>query len=313
MTADRPNVYAGADLDRAGHRRLDGAWLSARLRDPSTRLVPVWGGRVLVTEGESPRVVTADIGALEALGLSGEAAVLLGTREGGQNGAREAVAYFAVDLADLGDGVQPTIEGARFEDLRAVGPLLPAPEASLLAYARGILHWRRQHRYCGSCGAPTRLESAGHLLRCSGEACGIAHHPRTDPAVIMLVHDGAGRCVLARNLRHPPGMHSVLAGFVEPGESLEEAVAREVREEVGLDVSDVRYRSSQPWPFPGSLMLGFRARAAPGEIRVDESELRMARWFTREELLRSPGDETFRLPRPDSIARRLVEEWLAEG
>ncbi|MDH3792070.1 MAG: NAD(+) diphosphatase, partial [Rhodospirillales bacterium] len=149
---------------------------------------------------------------------------------------------------------------------------------------------------------------------CSAPDCGSQHFPRTDPAVIMLVHDGA-RCVLGRQEIWPPGMHSTLAGFVEPGETLEEAVAREVAEEVGLrfDPGQVFYQSSQPWPFPSSLMLGFHARIEPAELRVNRAEIESAAWFSREDLLNSPEDESFRLPRADSIARRLIEDWLAEA
>jgi NAD+ diphosphatase len=141
------------------------------------------------------------------------------------------------------------------------------------------------------------------------------HFPRTDPAVIMLVHDGAGRCLLGRQPFWPPGMHSTLAGFVEPGESLEEAVAREIWEEVGLKlpVEEVTYHSSQPWPFPSSIMLGFHARAEHGPLDLGADELESAQWYTREELRNSPEDETFKLPRRDSIARRLIEDWLEEG
>src|SRR5262249_49094954 len=147
-----------------------------------------------------------------------------------------------------------------FTDLRRVGPLLERFEGSLLAYARGITYWHQRHRFCGVCGAPTRSRDAGHVRVCLNETCKTQHFPRTDPAVIMLVHDG-DRCLLGRQSVWPTGMHSTLAGFVEPGESLEEAVAREVREETAIEVTDVAYHSSQPWPFPSSVMLGFHARA----------------------------------------------------
>jgi NAD+ diphosphatase len=147
------------------------------------------------------------------------------------------------------------------------------------------------------------------VRRCPNPACGATHFPRTDPAVIMLVVDGE-RCLLGRQSQWPPGMHSTLAGFVEPGESLERAVAREVREEAGIEIDDVAYHSSQPWPFPSSLMLGFTARATTTELRVDTTELEAARWFEKDWLLAHEDDDAFRLPRRDSIARRLIEDWL---
>jgi NAD+ diphosphatase len=171
--------------------------------------------------------------------------------------------------------------------------------------------WHARHRFCGVCGAPTESVEAGHVRRCTSPACGASHFPRTDPAVIMLVHDG-DRALLGRQKIWPPGMYSTLAGFVEPGESLEETVAREVFEESGIRVAEVRYHSSQPWPFPASLMIGFHAAAASREIRMDQSELEDCGWFSRAEL-RDFGRQGKALPRADSIARRLIEDWLAQG
>jgi NAD+ diphosphatase len=226
-------------------------------------------------------------------------------------GIVEERAIFAVDLSHCEaplDAIAAT--GAfDFTDLRRVGPLLPRTEGALLAYARGIAYWHERHRFCGVCGAPTRSEEGGHVRRCTNGACEATHFPRTDPAVIMLVHDGE-RCLLGRKAEWPKGMHSTLAGFVEPGESLEEAVAREVFEETGIEVEEVTYHSSQPWPFPASLMLGFHARARTRTITIDADELEHAAWYERADLLAREDDDTLRLPRRDSIARRLVEDWL---
>jgi NAD+ diphosphatase len=206
----------------------------------------------------------------------------------------------------------PPVEGARFADARESGALLPGHEAAALAMARGLLLWHEATRFCPRCGAPVRLEQAGHLLRCTSEGCGTTHHARIEPSIITLVTDGGERCILGRSRRHPPGMHSCFAGFVEPGESLEDAVVREVREEIGVGVVDVEYHSSQPWPFPAALMIGFIARTDDAEIRMEDGdgEILEARWFTRAELLASPEDDTLRLPRASSIARRMVEDWL---
>lgn len=299
-----PNFYAGGRIERAAHKRLDPDWVAARFGDPRTRVYPVWRSQNLIvgTGDDGPRA--ASLSAAEARGLpDGELALL---------GMVGEVAHFALDVSHLEqpEAKVPFAGAGRFTDLRAVGPLLPRDQGALLAYARGLMHWHLRHRFCGSCGAPTRSLMAGHQRRCGNPDCAQDHFPRTDPAVIMLVHDG-DRIVLGRQRIWPPGMRSVLAGFVEPGESLEDAVAREVMEEVGIPVSEVRYHSSQPWPFPASIMLGFTARAARRRLKVNLSELEAAGWYRRDRLRASPEDATFRLPRRDSIARRLIEDWLA--
>jgi NAD+ diphosphatase len=296
-----PNFYAAAGLDRASYRRKDQDWLSERLLDPATRFVPVWRSQnlVLSAAGAAPRAAFLR---RQEIVVEGETALL---------GIIEDCAYFALDLSHVEVPLEVLhLESAvEFTDLRRVGPLLARQEGSLLAYARGIAYWHSRHRHCGVCGSPTRSEEAGHVRRCTNAACNAQHFPRTDPAVIMLVHDGE-RCLLGRQRIWPTGMHSTLAGFVEPGESLEEAVAREVFEETGILVDEVTYHSSQPWPFPASIMLGFHARARNTEIRVDKVELQDARWFERGFLLTHQDGDDFRLPRRDSIARRLIEDWL---
>jgi NAD+ diphosphatase len=302
---DRPNFYAALPLDRRAERRRDARWIAARLRLATTRLVPVWRTQSLVLgAGEAPRAGWLSVAQAERWIGDAETVFL---------GLAGDVAHFALELSHLEDPSPALAEtaGAAFADLRSVGPVLSQGEGALLAYARGLIHWHSRHRFCGVCGAPTRSEEAGHLRRCTNPACGAGHFPRTDPAVIMLVHDGE-RVLLGRQAQWPPGMHSVLAGFVEPGESLEEAVAREVFEETGIAVDEVRYRSSQPWPFPSSIMLGFTARALSTEIKLSPDEIESAAWYSRDDLRRSPEDATFRLPRRDSIARRLLEDWLAE-
>ncbi len=309
MPADpfRPNFYAGAALERLAQLRRDAAWIAARLADPATRILPIWRAHNLVIPGSAPRAGWLPVE--RARRLLNEA------REIAFLGYHQRIAHFAIEVSHLDDPapVASLAEAAAFTDLRAVGPLLDRDQGALLAYARGLMHWHARHRFCGVCGAATESLDAGHVRRCTNAACGAQHFPRTDPAVIMLVHDGGERAVLGRQKQWPPGMHSVLAGFVEPGESLEDAVRREVAEEVGLALTEVRYQSSQPWPFPSSIMLGFTARAAAGELRLAADELEAARWYKRAELRASPEDESFRLPRRDSIARRLVEDWLAEG
>jgi NAD+ diphosphatase len=297
-----PNFYAANGLDRAGHRRRQPEWLAQQLAHPETLFVPVWRGQNLVAS-LAEGAPTAMLVSREALvSLEGEPVLL---------GLREERAYFALDLSHREAPLEAiTAAGPiEFTDLRRVGPLLARPDGALLAYARGILHWHGRHRFCGLCGSPTRSEDSGHVRRCVSPDCNTAHFPRTDPAVIMLVTD-RDRALLGRQAVWAKGQHSTLAGFVEPGESLEEAVAREVREETGIMVDEVAYHSSQPWPFPASIMLGFTARALTTELQVDPEELEAARWFDRSFILGHVEDDTFRLPRRDSIARRLIEDWL---
>jgi NAD+ diphosphatase len=296
------NFYAGG-VDRASHLRKDSAWLGERLTHVSSRFVLVWRGQNLIANYESAEP-TAVFLPPDAIDATGKDAVLLGI--GGE------YTYFALDLSAM----EAPLEAVRaaplsaFIDLRRVGPLLLRQEGSLLAFARGMSYWHQRYRFCGVCGSPTRSEAAGHVRRCTNKACDATHFPRTDPAVIMLVHQGSERCLLGRQAAWPQGMHSTLAGFVEPGESLEEAVAREVYEETRIELASVTYHSSQPWPFPASLMLGFHAEAKTTEITVDKTELEAAQWYERAWLLAHQDNEDFRLPRRDSIARRLLEDWL---
>lgn len=325
MPASRaPLFYTGPSLDRCAQRRRDPDWIAARLAEPGALVVPVWRGNCLVSAGAAGhRAAFLSVGSALGLGAAPASMPLLGVSTeaaaggvpgGIPGGIPEGVAIFAADLSALEDPASPPELSAagRFEDLRAAGPTLPQAEGALLAYAKGLLWWHLRHGFCGVCGSPTESAEAGHVRRCADAACATQHFPRTDPAVIMLVHDG-DRVLLGRQPRFPPGMYSTLAGFVEPGESLEEAVAREVREEAGVEVEEVRYLASQPWPFPSSLMLGFFARAATTAIRVDPDELEDARWFGRDELLAAGEGDAFRLPRRDSIARRLVETWLGRA
>lgn len=311
ILASRPNVYSSSPLDRIAHRREDPAWIAEKLADPESLFVPVWRTKSLVRRTED--------GTPEAVYISGAVAKSLLMNDGPENspakspwaflGILEERAVFAIDISVADDPIPllPETEG-EFMDLRSVGWGVPRPEASVLAHARGLLHWRARHKFCAVCGNPNEVRSAGHVLQCT--VCQTQHFPRTDPAVIMLVHRG-DRALLGHSTRFPRAtMYSTLAGFVEPGETLEEAVRREVFEESGIQAGAVHYHSSQPWPFPGNIMLGFYAEALTEEITIDPEELKDARWFTREEM-RNHKDHGFDLPRVDSIARRLIEDWLA--
>jgi NAD+ diphosphatase len=317
-----PNYYAAPGFERAGLRRRETEWIRAALADAGSQFVPVWRSQNLVLDlaGVEPRAVVLPGSHAAPLLGDGDAETHLAEGRVVFLGVIEERPHFAIDLSHVETPLDmlasPALaasgvpaQSTRFADLRQLAGRLARHEGALLALARAMVFWHQRHRFCGVCGSPTSSEEAGHMRRCTNADCKAMHFPRTDPAVIMLVSDGE-RALLGRNKNFPPGMYSTLAGFVEPGEALEDAVAREVLEETGVEVSSVAYHSSQPWPFPANIMLGFHAEAATSEITVDYSELEDAKWFERDWLLSHVDDNSFRLPRLDSIARRLVEDWL---
>lgn len=288
------NVYAGAYLDRrAEERELEG-WFEAALGDHDTVFVVMNGTRVLVRGDEGLQGVNflrADDPRVATSNPTG--GVLLGWYEG-----RRCVLIEA-------PGEEVASGDESFVELRPLASRLPEKDAGLLAYARALAIWRANHRFCGRCGAPLRPTRAGHVLHC--ETCGHHSFPRIDPAIIVLVTDGT-RALLGRQAGWAAGRYSTIAGFVEPGESIEDAVVREVREETAIEVRSVGYHSSQPWPFPSSLMLGFEALADPDEPHARDGELEDVRWFSRADI----RSGRVGLPPSESISRRLIDGWLAE-
>lgn len=271
--------------ERIGGRRTDEAWLAEKWADPATRVLILAGGRFPLTDDG-----TAVAWVSPGEGPEGER-LLLGERDG--------VVHFVV----LPSGFRAPEDWGM---LRSVGPRLSPADAALVVQAQALGEWHAAHRFCPRCGGALTVSDGGYVLAC--RQCGRHHFPRTDPAVIMLVTDGE-RALLGRQPSWPEGRYSTLAGFVDPGESLEQAVIREVAEESGVEVTDVTYFGNQPWPFPSSLMVGFFARAVTTEIDVDGEEIEHARWFTREELRREAEEGTLLLPGGISISRSLVEAW----
>jgi len=310
---ERAIQYANARLDRAADRRDDAIWLKDAWQAGEAGIVAVWEEQHLLTITGSGPVEAVRLSLSTSLQVSLDQAIFLGLEA-------DSRPLFAVELAAHEAQRLAQTEGAEFADLRRYGPLLSPPDAGILAYARAMLNWHRNHQYCGRCGSPTASEQAGHRRRCQNTACGQVTFPRTDPAIIVLVehpgNDGKPpRCLLGRSPRWPAGTYSTLAGFVEPGESLENAVRREVREEAGIRVGEVRYLASQPWPFPGSLMLGFQAQALDEDIQRLDDELEDARWFGLDELAQAgewDDGSPLCLPRRDSIARFLIEQWRTQ-
>jgi NAD+ diphosphatase len=308
-----PLLLARSTIDRSGLFRGDAEWLKRAWEDGATRVLVVDDGKALVRRsGEDIALVllpTADAPEGERYLLGVDA---------------EGIAYFAVTAPLAGvvhtgasSRIVPPLAFSALGEgevaavgLREVGSLLGDRDAGLLVYAVALEAWHSTHEFCPRCGSRTEVRSGGHVRVCPKD--GSQHFPRVDPAVIMLIHDDQDRCLLARGPQWPEGRLSVLAGFVEPGESLEHAVAREVAEEVGVRITEPRYLGSQPWPFPRSLMLGFFARATSTEFVLDPEEIAEAHWFSRAELLAAMESGEVRLPPEVSIARRLIETWYGK-
>lgn len=297
---DRPVTLATTGgIDRASHHRMDEAWLAAAWSHPTTRVFVVSGGQALIEDNEDGTTELVLMPSFDApfteahryfLGIDGD-----------------GVRYFALQKDNL-PGRMDAI--ARPAGLREAGVLLSDRDSELMVHAIGLENWQRTHRFCSRCGERTVIAAAGHVRRCP--ACGAEHYPRTDPAAIMLVTDGQDRALLGRQVHWPEGRFSTLAGFVEPGESIEAAVVREVAEEAGVTVGSVQYVTSQPWPFPSSLMLGFMAQATSPDIQVDGDEIEEARWFSRADLRTAIETGEVLPPSGISIAARLVERWYGE-
>jgi NAD+ diphosphatase len=305
------NTFAGNPLDRASDRRAKPEWIAKQLASPDSLGLALWNGRPLVEP--SPKTEGED-GDLQIAYLP---AKLVGELAGGPErllfmGLWKETAVFAVDIEDAADPSDGPLQGlGKFEDLRAVALKLPGPDAAILATAKQMFEWRRRHRHCAVCGQPTQATEGGWKRQCP--ACGSEHFPRTDPVVIMLPYHG-DRCMLGRQEAWPKGMFSALAGFLEPGESIEEACARELNEEAGLHAVKVRYHSTQPWPYPSSLMIGLIAEVEDEEGCPDQTELSEVRWFTRDEareLIAGKIDGTF-APQRLAIAHQLIRAWVEE-
>lgn len=303
---DRPAIPFGQDLgyavntiDRLSASREDEAAIEALRSEPGSRTAVLMGEQVVFTADATPWF---DVPAAAALGLAQHTA-LLGRRDGR---GLFAVAIDADQPPDLAEA-----DGLRLHDLRALATegALPPDDLGALAQAKALFHWHRRHRFCANCGAPTRSDSAGWRRTCP--PCGAQHFPRTDPVVIMMAIDGE-RCLLGRQSRFPPGMYSCLAGFMEPGETIEAAVRRELGEEAGIAVGAVLYLGSQPWPFPASIMIGCLAEATTTAIALDDAELEDARWFSKEEtraMLEGRHREGLRCPPAMAIAHHLMRAW----
>jgi NAD+ diphosphatase len=301
------NTFAGNPLDRAGDRRADPAWLARQRQNPDALAVALWQGQTLVEPaGEGVRLayLRADM-AVDAVGEVDDRILFLGLWKDAP--------VFAVEFECAADPTSGVLEGlGRFEEMRPLGLLLPGPEAGIAATAKAVFEWRRRHRFCSACGHKNETSDGGWKHVCP--ACRVEHFPRTDPVTIMLPVRG-DRCMLGRGAAWPVGRMSALAGFMEPGESIEECCAREMKEEAGLEALRVVYHSSQPWPFPSTLMIGLVAEVASEEATPDQTELAEVRWFHRDEIRKMLAEGQYdgvHAAPPLAIAHHLLKAW-AEG
>lgn len=308
--------FTQMSLDRASTQRKSDKWLLSQLSKDDCQIIPAWKGSflfnndtLLTLHGEDKyKVITSQL----TVKTQEYQLVFLGLND--------TSPLFSIDISCL---EEDKINGLFNKDvewlsLRLALSIVEKYQSSLLGYATSLLHWNKSNRFCGYCGATTQVNSGGHAIICTNSECNKEVFPRTDPVVIMLVEykpdNGPAQCLLGEHQRSDEKCFSTLAGFVDPTETLEQAVIREVKEEAGVDVSDVEYITSQPWPFPSSLMLGFYAKADNPVIEIDDDELRSAKWFTADEIRKFDnwGEEgdNYKLPRKESIARYLIDAWL---
>jgi NAD+ diphosphatase len=294
--------FAGNPLDRVSERRRDKDWIKSLLADPRSRILPLYDLKPAVPDMLRPALDWQELTAWREAIDAGATCIFLGIGEDGR-------ACFAIDAAGAGNPAD-----TENIDVRTLAPQIPAGEAAILAEARSLIDWHARHRFCAQCGNPTDVSAAGWTRRCP--QCRAQHYPRSDPVSIMLVVRGE-RALLGRNKRRPGQRFSCLAGFMEPGETPEEAVRREVREESGIRVGRVKYLAAQPWPFPSTLMMGFLAEGISEEITIDPEELAEARWFERAEIREmvaraASGEDDpsqISLPQPLAIAHHLCRRW----
>ena len=308
----QPNYFGSDNLDRMTDNRNDLNWFE-KLNKKNVKIVPVWNSSILFerttkSQENFTNILFPNLYDFKEFIENQNLKILLGSR----NKSTVNEIFLCIDFSN---STQKKINSiiksfGEFRSLRDASPKLDNFKGSLAAYAIAISNWHKQNKFCNTCGAKTLVSNAGHQINCSQKHCVYIQFPRMDPAVIMLIHNN-NKTLLGRQSIWPKGMYSTLAGFVEPGETIENAVAREAYEEAGIKVHKIKYHSSQPWPFPSSLMLGFFAEAKSTKIKINKSEIEDVRWFTKEELLNFQDQNKY-LPRKISIARRLIDDWLNE-
>ena len=299
------NFFSTNFLDRVSIKRSDKIWINAQFKNEFTRIIPVWDSKNLCMSAPNQGPIFLTPGDLHDYPNALESSIFLGIID--------KKAYFAVDIDSL--EYASTLcdkKNGEFLDLKQVAPLFNYQDGALVSLALFMINWSSNNRFCGKCGNPTKSAEVGNVRICENSQCRQSHFPSMDPAIIVLVSSGK-YCLLGRQQVWPEGMYSTIAGFVEPGESIEDAVIREVEEETGIKVKEMEYQSSQPWLFPSSLMMGFTAKAKSNKIRIAKNELEDARWFSREEIKNNLNKELIRLPLKVSIAYNLIKAWYDKG
>lgn len=316
------NTFAGGHLDRAGNQRRNEQWVAEQAIAPAARFLPLWQLKAPVAKDGSPALYWLSGNEVRTK-FPHVSPIFLGLDDAG-------APYFAVDASN-GNETPPFDGAAQFEEVRAIAPGVDRGDAALLAQARSLIDWHARHAYCAVCGSATALRDGGYVRRCVSATCGAQHFPRTDPVVIMLIHKD-DRCLIGRQKWFPEGFYSTLAGFMEPGETIEEAVRREVYEEARIHVGEVRYHSSQPWPYPSSLMIGCIGVAEDDAIAVDDVELEDACWVDRATIgeairrvsrgqvdplgrgagIEGVGQRKIKVPAPMAIAHQLMRAWAVD-
>ncbi len=299
--------FAGNPLNRASEKRTDSNWIESKLRDPSSLVLPLWRLQPFLLGREDSRAPLelglVRPGVADSLVSDGAACVFLGL-----DGDR---AIFALDVSEAGDPAKegPLARIGYFRDARMAAGMVSIKDAAIIGQAKALIDWHQRHGFCPKCGTPTKIMDAGYRRLC--DACNAEHFPRVDPVVIMLATHGEA-CLVGRGKLFPAGMFSALAGFIEPGETIEEAVRRELMEEASVEVGEVAYYATQPWPFPSSLMIGCFAKAKSREVKVDENELAEVRWIERgaaRQLIEGKEVDRMRVPPPIAIAHHLIKAW----
>ena len=300
---DNPNWFAGNPLTRLNNEKDLGEAVESRLKDPESLIIPLWRGDPLIADGRAAFLSAAALSEFP----NSASVVLLGLKDGR--------AYFGVDASPAAETAAeaPFADLGEYMNIRMAAGAVSRDDLAIIGHARWLFEWRRKHRFCASWGAETTLDASGAKSRCP--ACETEHFPRTDPvAIVLAIHEDA--CLLGRGAHFPPGFLSALAGFVEAGETPEEAAKRELFEEAGVILTDIRYQFSQPWPFPSSLMMGFLADAESRDLNLDTDEIEEARWVSRDDIKALLAGETrdgIIIPPPFTIARQLIESWTSSA
>lgn len=296
------NHFTTSNLDRAADYRKDDNWIKEKINSKNSRFILINDSKNLFENEDLIKPVYLDLNELNSLNVNFNNPIFLGI----QNDKF----YFAIELDKnkIINEIQIKKKG-KFINLRIAAPLLEQNDCALLGYGKAMIYWHYRHKFCGICGNPTESREGGNVLICTNKECMQHHFPRTDPAIIVLV-SYENKCLLGRQPQWPKGIYSTIAGFVEPGESLEDAVKREVMEETNIELTEIKYFASQPWPFPSSLMLGFFAEAINNKIDVELNELEDAKWFTRESIIDGLKNNSLKLSTKYSISFRLIEEWF---